>query len=226
MRVCLVRADSVEAIAARLGADPWESMDMLRTVGIAPWALQLGHCGSRSGSGHGAAIVCAHTGCMPPRVFALGFLIASAASALAAPFMTQHGHWTVMAGGPTACMAVNRPPEEFNVAPFNALSLRQRRGAQPVLQVFTWPDMFKPGQTVTITFTINGTRTEAPAQTADSYIAETKGALPAELIAMLRGARSAQIEITGFPHMLLFDVSDAEAVLASLEACERQLPRR
>ena len=162
---------------------------------------------------------------MPPRLFALGFLIASAASALAAPFMTQHGHWTVMAGGPTACMALNRPPEEFNVAPFNALSIRQRRGAQPVLQVFTWPNVFKPSQSVTITMTVDGTRTELPAQTADSYIAETNSALPAELIALLRGARNAQIEITGLPHVLLFDISDVERVLGSLEACERQLPR-
>ena len=130
-----------------------------------------------------------------------------------------------MAAGPTACAAVNRPIEEFNAAPFNALSIRQRRGAKPVLQVFTWPDMFKPGQAVTVAITINGTRTELPAQTADSYIAETKGTLPAELIALLRGARNAQIEITGVAHMLLFDVSDVEAVLGSLEACERQLPR-
>ena len=43
----IVRADSVEAIATRFAADPWEAMDLLRTVRIAPWTLRLGTLGTR-----------------------------------------------------------------------------------------------------------------------------------------------------------------------------------
>jgi uncharacterized protein YciI len=38
----IVRADSADAIKARLAADPWERMDLLRTIRVAPWTLRLG----------------------------------------------------------------------------------------------------------------------------------------------------------------------------------------
>lgn len=164
-----------------------------------------------------------HTIGMVSRLLALGVLIASGASAPAASFAT-HGHWTVLPW-PAACAALNRPPEEFNVAPFNALSIRQRRGAQPVLQVFAWPKVFEAGADVTIRITIDHTRIELPAKAADTYWAESKGPLPAELLALLRGARIAEIKLTGVSDLLAFDISQLEAVLASLDACVRQLPQ-
>jgi len=161
---------------------------------------------------------------MLSRLLASSLLILAAGSASAAPFYQQHGHWTVMAAGPAACLAINRPPEEFNAAPFNSLGIRQRRGALPVLQVFVWPGLFKPGEAATLAITIGGTRIDLPARTFDSYGLET-GALPAELIARLRDGRSAEVVIGGVPQMLLFDISVLEAVLGALAACERELPR-
>ena len=38
----VVRADSADGIRARFAADPWERMDLLRTVRIASWTLRLG----------------------------------------------------------------------------------------------------------------------------------------------------------------------------------------
>jgi uncharacterized protein YciI len=38
----VVRAASAQAIAARFAEDPWERMDLLRTIRIAPWTLRLG----------------------------------------------------------------------------------------------------------------------------------------------------------------------------------------
>ena len=150
-------------------------------------------------------------------------LALTALPASAAPFMEQHGHWTVMAAGPAACMAVNRPPEEFNFAPFNSLALRQRREGPARLQVFAWPGVFKAGETITVTVTIDGTRTELPARAFDSYIAEA--AMPADLRGRLRTARVAQFELSGLPQVLLFNVSQIENVMKSVEDCVRQLPR-
>jgi len=161
---------------------------------------------------------------MLSRLLASSLLILAAGSASAAPFYQQHGHWTVMAAGQAACLAINRPPEEFNAAPFNSLSIRQRRGALPVLQIFVWPDLFKPGEAATLAITIGGTRIDLPARTFDSYGFET-GALPAELIARLRDGRSAEVVIGGVPQMLLFNISVLAAVLGALAACERELPR-
>jgi uncharacterized protein YciI len=38
----IVRASAPDEIAARLAADPWERMDLLRTIRILPWTLRLG----------------------------------------------------------------------------------------------------------------------------------------------------------------------------------------
>ena len=37
-----VRAESPEAIEARLAADPWVEMDLLRLGRVAPWILRMG----------------------------------------------------------------------------------------------------------------------------------------------------------------------------------------
>jgi uncharacterized protein YciI len=38
----IVRAESVDAIRARLAVDPWHQMDLLRIKSISPWTLRLG----------------------------------------------------------------------------------------------------------------------------------------------------------------------------------------
>ena len=38
----IIRAKSSEEIVARLAADPWTTMDLLRVVRITPWNLRLG----------------------------------------------------------------------------------------------------------------------------------------------------------------------------------------
>ena len=155
-------------------------------------------------------------------VTALAALV-SALPASAAPFDVKHGHWSVMAVSPIACTALNRPSEEWNFAPYNALALRQRRGGPVRLQVYAWPGVFKQGQNVTIAVTIDGTRTELPAQAADSFYAETSF-LPPELLAQLRTARTAEFTLSGVESRLLFDVSAFDAIMKSLEDCMRQLP--
>ena len=120
-------------------------------------------------------------------------------------------------------MALNRPAEEFNFAPYNTLALRRRRGGPVRLHVFAWPGMFKQGQNVTIAAIIDGTRTDLPAQAADSYYAETSF-LPPELLTRLRSAGTAQFAINGMESRLLFDVSAFDAVMKSLDECMRQLP--
>jgi hypothetical protein len=156
-------------------------------------------------------------------ITALAAALVSALPASGAPFDVKHGHWSVMSASPVACMALNRPAEEWNFAPYNALALRQRRGSPLSLQVYAWPGVFKQGQKVTIAITIDGTRTELPAQAADSYYAETSF-LPPELLAQLRAARTAEFSLSGVESKLLFDVSAFDTLMTSLEECVRQLP--
>jgi len=156
-------------------------------------------------------------------ITALAAVLVSALPASGASFDVKHGHWSVMAITPITCMALNRPAEEWNFSPFNMLALRQRRGSPLRLQVFAWPGVFKQGQNVTITVTIDGGWTDLPAQTTDNLSAETSF-LPPELLARLRTAGKAEFAISGMPSRLLFDVSAFDTVMKSLEDCVRQLP--
>ena len=38
----IIRADAADEIEARLAADPWHRMDLLRVKSISPWTLRLG----------------------------------------------------------------------------------------------------------------------------------------------------------------------------------------
>lgn len=80
-------------------------------------------------------------------VILLGLLPFSASAAPGDVFATSGG-WTISQFDKKTCVAVNRPGEEFNVAPFNALWVVQGPGVTNVtLEVFFWPGAFKKKQT-------------------------------------------------------------------------------
>jgi hypothetical protein len=149
-------------------------------------------------------------------------LILTALPASAA-FLERHAHWTVAAASQSACAAFNRPLEEFNAAPYAALSIRQRRGQPARLQVFAWPGAFKPGDKVTIRIAI-GPGTELAAQAANTYFVETAGGLQDALVSEMSAVGLVSFKITGLATVLFFDMSQLEAIMKSLAACMRQLP--
>jgi hypothetical protein len=160
---------------------------------------------------------------MRSRLAALAIFVSTCA-APAAPFNAQHGHWTVVSLA-SSCMAFNRPSEEFNATPFNALGVHQRRGGAPTLQIFVWPDVFKPGQPVDLALARNNRGvTEVKGAAVSPYHAETP--LTAALRGELSGGRMLEVEITGVPARLFFEISQLETVLGSLQACAQQLPPR
>jgi hypothetical protein len=140
-----------------------------------------------------------------------------------AAFMERHGHWIVAAASQSACAAFNRPLAEFNAAPYAALSIRQRRGEPARLQVFAWPDVFKAGQRTVIEIGGNA-RTEVAAHAPDSYFVEAADALPDAAIDALRDG-AVEFRVRGLPQVLVFDVSQIDTIMKSLDACVRQLGR-
>ena len=158
---------------------------------------------------------------MLARLAAIALILAPLPASAA--FMERHGHWIVAAASQSACAAFNRPLEEFNAAPFAALSIRQRRGEPARLQVFAWPDVFKVGQRTTIEIG-SGLRTELAAHAPDNYFVEAADALPEASIGEMR-AGAVEIRVRGLPQMLVFDLSQIDAIMKSLDTCVRQLAR-
>jgi hypothetical protein len=161
---------------------------------------------------------------MLARLAAIALALILAPLPASAAFLERHGHWIVAAASQSACAAFNRPLEEFNAAPYAALSIRQRRGEPARLQVFAWPDVFKAGQRTTIEIG-SGLRTEVAAQAPDSYFVEATDALPDAAIAEMRAAGPVEIRVRGLPQMLVFDLSQIDAIMKSLDTCVRQLGR-
>jgi hypothetical protein len=160
---------------------------------------------------------------MRRRLTALVLLVATV-PATAAPFYEQHGEWSVMALGRSSCLAVNRPPQQFNASPYGTLALHKKRGGPANFQVFAWPNTFRPGDQVAITITTRVARIVLIGKTMDTYIAEAEELLPDHAIDVLRVASAARFEVTGMPKPLTFDLTQIEAVLKALAACTRQLP--
>jgi hypothetical protein len=63
------------------------------------------------------------------------------------------------------------------------------------------------------------------AEALDSYLVQVKDTLPAELIGEMRAVGLVPFGITGLRQSLLFDLSQIEAVMKSLDTCVRQHPR-
>ena len=57
-------------------------------------------------------------------------------------YYAERGHWSVATTG-NVCRALNRPPFDFNTAPFNALEIVGRDHAIGV-EVFFWPQAVDP----------------------------------------------------------------------------------
>ena len=158
---------------------------------------------------------------MLARLAAIALILAPLPASAA--FLERHGHWIVAAASQSACAAFNRPLEEFNAAPYAALSIRQRRDQPARLQVFAWPDVFKAGQRTVIEIG-SGLRTELAAQAPDSYFVEAAGALPDAAIGEMRTG-PVEIRVRGLAQMLVFNVSQIDAIMKSLDSCVRQLAR-
>jgi hypothetical protein len=155
-------------------------------------------------------------------------ILASLGAARAAdrvPFMVQHGHWSVLSHGITACSVENRPPEEFNAAPYNSLSVRQRANGAPVIQIYAWPDALKEGQSVRLTLAVNGLNpVELIAKTPSTLMLEAP--LPPDLRKDLRDGRMLEVEVQGLATRLFFAITHLDAALGTLQDCVQTLPKR
>jgi hypothetical protein len=152
-------------------------------------------------------------------------LLGTARAADRVAFMEQHGHWSVLSHGITACSVENRPPEEFNAAPYNSLSVRQRAQGAPVIQIYAWPDALKEGQSVRLTLAVNSLNpVELTAKTSATFIVEAP--LPPDLRKDLREGRMLEVEIQGLATKLFFAITQLDAALGALQDCVQTLPKR
>lgn len=140
-------------------------------------------------------------------------------------FQVQHGHWTVASLG-SSCTALNRPPEEFNYAPYNALWIKQRAGGDPIIAVHAWPGLFRQGEERKLTLSVqDALPVQLGGSTIDTYAVEARVPIPADLYRAIRDGRFMEVSIEGVSSKLAFDIRLLDTVLSTLQSCARMMPK-
>lgn len=144
-------------------------------------------------------------------------------------FQVDMGTWHIFGAG-TKCTALNRPPLEFNMAPFNALQIRLDDKGQHELSVFFWPDAVpQSASRIALTADPNDTiRLKAKLVAKDIGMVTVSEPLPQEFVRSLEtGARLTflQAEVPDSKARTDFDISAMPQVMTHLRTCAAIMAR-
>lgn len=158
------------------------------------------------------------------RVLAIGLLVGVVYPALSKPFATA-GSWTISKFDKNTCVAVNRPGEEFDIAPFNALWVRQGPKADDLaLEVYFWPGAFRKNQAGELLVSDG----EGPILRYDALAVETHAFRTLERMRISDLRRLAtepfiHLSTKTLPQELVFDIKYLDRTLDYLSACHANL---
>ena len=144
-------------------------------------------------------------------------------------FQADLAQWHVFGTG-KKCTAINRPPIEFNMAPFNALQIRLDSARQYELSVMFWPGSV-PETTSKIALTADPDDTIRPAASLKieglDMVTVTEP-LPKEFVRRLESGPRLTIlwaEVPDSKAKTAFDISDMPQVLSKLQDCAGVMER-
>jgi hypothetical protein len=156
-------------------------------------------------------------------IFLVAVLLCAAAQAQNSVYYAERGHWLV-ANGTNACRALNRPPAEFNYAPYNALQIAVRPGRIGV-EVFFWPQAIDLSRTYRLTLQ-SGKHTitlDAKATIGDYVLVSAEDP---KLWRLFQDGEPLRITVEGEPELeLYFGLEDMDWVVKNLDTCLNVLPK-
>jgi hypothetical protein len=149
--------------------------------------------------------------------------VATESTTAVSPYVVTETQWTIFALS-VRCVAVNRPPEEINASPYNALWLSKKVGqAGTELQVFYWPGAFKAGDRTTLAMTFDGGLLMTyPATAMDEFTLKTDAPLSDKDVAELGRSQLTTATSGGLVEFFLTD--KLPAVAGKLSECVASLP--
>lgn len=150
---------------------------------------------------------------------------ATVAQAQTSTFYAERGHWLVASSG-KVCRALNRPPADFNFAPYDALQIAIRSDNSIGVEVFFWPQAVDPARDYGLTLTFQpGEVLKAKAKPAMGDFMLT--AEPDQkLWRSFQDATGLIVAVDGEPNLkLYFGLDDMMWVLNRLQSCGSTLPK-
>lgn len=143
-------------------------------------------------------------------------------------FYTERGHWMVANSGPAACRATNRPAEDFNFSPFNALQVVVRPGQMIGVEVMFWPQAIAPARDYELILRFDsGDPISLKARPSlGDYAVASEAQSTAQLWRALQGAKTVTVSVAEAPKLqLLFTLGDSAWLLNALQRCAALLPK-
>lgn len=136
-------------------------------------------------------------------------------------YFQQLGGWTIADWDRGECVAFNRPGEEFNVAPFNALWIVRGPGEnEAAIEVFFWPGAFRKGERANLLVSDGrGLNVTYQAVAVEDYAIRTSK--PVNYADIVRFARGSLLHVNTpkASRGLVFDIERLQRVLAHVDAC-------
>jgi hypothetical protein len=159
-----------------------------------------------------------------PILLAATMLGIATADAEIGSYYAERGHWTVISGA-TACRALNRPPAEFNYAPYNALDIVARPKNSIAVEVFFWPDALQAERDYKLKLGLSmRDPLILPARSTMDYMLASEPDIA--LWRALQDTTSLEVKVEGETTLALyFDLGDIKWVLDALTVCQRVLPK-
>jgi hypothetical protein len=161
---------------------------------------------------------------------ALIFLAAAAVSATAAHaetsfFYAERGYWLVASNG-MVCQALNRPPADFNFAPFDALEIAVRSDNSIGAEVYFWPKAVDPTRNyvLKLSFEPGDTLSLKAKSTMGDFMLDSEP--DQKLWRSFQDATGLTVAVDGEPSLkLYFGLDDIMWVLNRLQSCGGTLPK-
>ena len=151
---------------------------------------------------------------------------ASAADAQKNSFYAERGYWLVASNG-MVCRALNRPPADFNFAPYDALQIAVRSDNSIGAEVYFWPKAIDPARDYVLKLTFEGPP-DALSLKAKSTMGDFMLTSEPEqkLWRSFQDATGLTVGIDGEPSLTLyFGLDDMMWVLNRLQSCGSTLPK-
>jgi hypothetical protein len=151
---------------------------------------------------------------------------ATATQAQTNTFYAERGYWLVASNG-MVCRATDRPPADFNFAPFNALQIAVRSDNSIGAEVFFWPKALDPARDYVLSLSFDrgdALRLKAKPTMGDFMLASEPDQ---KLWRSFQDATGLTVAVDGEPTLkLYFGLDDMTWVLNRLQSCGSSLPKQ
>ena len=146
------------------------------------------------------------------------------ASAQSNVFYAERGHWTVM-NLASRCIALNRPADEFNAAPYNALEISAWPKSAISVDVFFWPGAVMAGREYKLQLYFSAGDVTLPAKpTIGDY--DLASDRDIGLWRKLEDSKSLAVAVVGEPTLATsFSLDGIDWVIDTLTMCSAFLPK-